>query len=215
MNGQTESANRVMKNYLHMYIAYAQDNWVDHLPIAEFAANNYVNASTDMTLFFADHGFHSCTSIKLPGMYKSEWQAELLAADKIICRQKEMMTFLQDQLAWSQDEQTRFANRTRQPYLEYQISDKVYVDARHFASEKDKKLLDLKNARPWEIIWNINNKAYELEIPQTLKYVGLTTIFHPWKLHLALNSLFSGQILPSNIPIKVSAENDDNEAHKE
>ena len=59
-----------------------------------------------------------------------------------------MMTFLQDQLAWSQDEQTRFANKIRQPHPKYKISDKVYVDARHFASERDKKSLDLKNARP-------------------------------------------------------------------
>ena len=37
----------------------------------------------------------------------------------------------------------------------------MYMNARHFAPERDKKLLDLKNARLWEIIQNINNKAYE------------------------------------------------------
>ena len=74
------------------------------------------------------------------------------------------MVFLQDQLAWSEDEQAQFANRTRQAYPNYNIGDKMYVDARHFASERDKKLLDLKNARPWKIIWNINNKTYKLAI---------------------------------------------------
>ena len=33
-------------------------------------------------------------------------KAKFLAADKIIKRQAEMMTFLQDQLAWAQDKQT-------------------------------------------------------------------------------------------------------------
>ena len=63
-----------------------------------------------------------------------------------------MMTFFQDWLAWSQDEQIQFANRTCQAHSKYKIGDKVYVDARHFASEKDKKLLNLKNAGSWEIV---------------------------------------------------------------
>ena len=146
--------------------------------------------------------------------YEGEWRAELLAADKIICRHEEMMSFLQDQLAWFQDEQTQFANRTCQPDLKYKVSDKVYVDARHFASEKDKKLLDLKNAGPWKIVQNIDNKTYKLAILKTLKAAGLTSIFHPWKLHLVSNSLFPGQILLPGPPIEISAEDDD-KAHKE
>ena len=29
-DGQTENANKVMKNYLQAYVNYAQDDWVDH-----------------------------------------------------------------------------------------------------------------------------------------------------------------------------------------
>lgn len=43
------------------------------------------------------------------------------------------------------------------------------------------------------IIRSIDNKAYELEIPEQLKNVGLTLIFHPWKLHLAPSYPFPGQ----------------------
>ena len=135
-----------------------------------------------------------------------------MAADKIVAREEEMMKFPQDQLAWSQDEQTRFANRGRQPHPEYKIGDEVYVDARHFASERDKKSLDLKNAGPWKIIRNINNKAYELAIPEDLKAAGLNPIFHPWKIHLAPNNAFPGQILPPGPPVLISAE-DDEQSH--
>ena len=170
-----------------------------------------------MTLFFADYGFHPCTGIEPLRTFEDEGEqkAKLLAADKIICRQEKMMSFLQDQLTWSQDEQTQFANRTCQPHPEYKIDDKVYVDARHFPSERDNKLLDLKNAGLWEIVQNIDNKAYELAILKTLKAAGLTPIFHPWKLHFALNSLFLGQILPPGPLIKISAEDDNNNTHKE
>lgn len=55
-----------MKNYLRVYINHMQDDWVNYLPIVDFAANNHVNVSTRMTLFFADNGFHLQTDIEPP-----------------------------------------------------------------------------------------------------------------------------------------------------
>ena len=121
------------------------------------------------------------------------------------------MTFLQNQLAWVQDKQAQFANQDYQPHLEYWISNKVYVDAKYFASEKSKKLLNLKNAGPWKISRIINNKAYKLEIPQHMKNTGLTLIFHLWKLYLTSNNPFPGQVLPLKLPILI--QNDDNDVH--
>ena len=79
----------------------------------------------------------------------------------------------------------------------------VYVDARHFASEKSSKSLSMKNAGPWRIFQNIANKAYKLKIPQQMKDAGLTPVFHPWKLYLALSNPFPGQILELGPPIQV------------
>ena len=103
-----------MKNYLWAYIAYTQNDWVDHLPMAEFAVSNYINTSTGMTLFFANYGFYPRTGIKPFRTFEgeSERKTELLAANKIAAWQNEIMEFLQDQLAWLQDEQAWFANRT-------------------------------------------------------------------------------------------------------
>ncbi|CAI5799358.1 retrotransposon 1, partial [Podarcis lilfordi] len=50
-DGQTERANAVLELYLRCYCSYQQDDWVDHLPLAEFAYNNAVNASTQQTPF--------------------------------------------------------------------------------------------------------------------------------------------------------------------
>ena len=71
-DSQTNSANRVMKNYLHAYINHTQDNWVDNLPIVEFAASNYVNTSTGVTPFFANYDFHPRTGIEPSGTYESK-----------------------------------------------------------------------------------------------------------------------------------------------
>ena len=70
----------------------------------------------------------------------------------------------------------------------------------------------MKNAGPWKILRNIANKAYELDIPQHMKDAGLIAIFHHWKLHLAPNNVFPGQILEPSPPILIESGD---EAHNE
>ena len=88
-----------MKNYLRAYVSHTQDDWVNHLPMAEFLANNHVNESTGMTLFFADNGFYPCTGVEPPQAYQGLGRrAELMAADKIVANQEQTLSYLQDQL---------------------------------------------------------------------------------------------------------------------
>ena len=54
----------------------------------------------------------------------------------------------------------------------------------------------------------MNNKVYKLEIPQYIKNAGLIPIFYLWKLHLAPNNLFPGQIL---LPKPLTLIQDDND----
>ena len=51
-DGQTESANSALKQYLRAYVNYEQDNWVDLLPIAKLEANSDRNDSGGIALFF-------------------------------------------------------------------------------------------------------------------------------------------------------------------
>ena len=65
-DGQTENANAYLEQYLRHFVSYAQDDWAQWLPMAEFAANNVVNASTSMSPFFANKGFHPRMSFGPP-----------------------------------------------------------------------------------------------------------------------------------------------------
>ncbi len=55
---QTERANQTLEQYICIYCSYQQDNWDLLLPIAEFAYNNAPNASTRISPFFANKGYH-------------------------------------------------------------------------------------------------------------------------------------------------------------
>src|SRR5258707_7519578 len=57
-DGQTEHANQVLEQYLWGYMNYQQDDWATLLPMAEFTYNNATNATTGVSPFFANKGYH-------------------------------------------------------------------------------------------------------------------------------------------------------------
>ena len=62
-DGQTERMNQMLEQYLHIYCNYQQDNWAKLLPLAEFSYNNAPNATTGISLFFANKSYHPNISI--------------------------------------------------------------------------------------------------------------------------------------------------------
>jgi len=57
-DGQTECMNQTLEQCLHVYCNYQQDNWSEFLPLAEFAYNNALSATTSVFPFFANKGYH-------------------------------------------------------------------------------------------------------------------------------------------------------------
>jgi hypothetical protein len=46
-----------MEQYLWAHVNYLQDEWVEWLPLVEFAANNQDSETIGLSLFFANKGF--------------------------------------------------------------------------------------------------------------------------------------------------------------
>ena len=57
-DGQTEHTNQTLEQYLCIYCNYQQDNWSKLLPLAEFTYNNAPSATTGISPFFANKGYH-------------------------------------------------------------------------------------------------------------------------------------------------------------
>src|SRR4029077_4847151 len=62
-DGQTERMNQTLEQYLRIYCNYQQDDWAELLPLAEFAYNNAPNATTGVSPFFANKGYHPNISV--------------------------------------------------------------------------------------------------------------------------------------------------------
>jgi len=57
-DGKTERLNQTIEAYLRAFVAKDQDDWVNLLPMAEFAYNNSVTTGNGMSPFYANYGFH-------------------------------------------------------------------------------------------------------------------------------------------------------------
>ena len=83
-NGQTKWVNQTLEQYLQIYCTYQQDNWSNLLPMAEFTYNNAPNASTGLTPFFANKGYHPNISIRPEINIRSDKAKDFVAdLDKI------------------------------------------------------------------------------------------------------------------------------------
>jgi hypothetical protein len=64
IDGQTERVNTGIEQYLRQFMNFLQDDWVDWLPLAEFATNNAISESTGVSPFYANYGFNPRLGIK-------------------------------------------------------------------------------------------------------------------------------------------------------
>ena len=55
-DGQTERVNAIVEQYLCAHVTYLQDDWVNWVPLTEFAANNQASETMWVSPFFAMYG---------------------------------------------------------------------------------------------------------------------------------------------------------------
>ena len=62
---QTEWTNQTLEQYLWIFCNYQQDNWYTLLLLVEFAYNNTLSATTRISPFFANKGYHLNLTVHL------------------------------------------------------------------------------------------------------------------------------------------------------
>ncbi|KZZ87013.1 Ribonuclease H-like protein [Ascosphaera apis ARSEF 7405] len=190
-DGQTEIVNKSIKNYLRATVNHLQDNWVDVLPDAEFVWRNSVCRSTGMSPFFAIHGFNARTPLSHPTLLNN--RQTLPPPSEIVSRRSTLNQLLYRNLLWAQDEQAFYANahRTQQPL--FRVGDLVFVKSLQRAEDRPSHSLSHKRDGPWPIIRIIDNKAFQIALPEYLSQRGVSPIFSPDRLTLSYSNPFPGQ----------------------
>ena len=127
-DGQTECTNQTLEQYLWVYCNYQQDNWAELLPLAEFAYNNTPSATTGVSPFFANKGYHPNIMV-YPKCDLTSSQARDYAVDLHSLHQ-----YLCEEMAHTQKHYQGPADARHILAPDLKVGDNVYIKAKYFWS---------------------------------------------------------------------------------
>jgi hypothetical protein len=196
-DGQTERMNAILEQHLRAYVSYLQDDWVEWLPLAEFAANSLPTESNGISPFFANLGYDPRSGIEPIDTTRipENRNAEDLATDM-----SQITTFLQDEMALAQARYEEAANRNRHTGPTFRVGQKVWLDARNIKTLRPLKKLDWKNLGPFEITEILSPFACRLALPPSIK---IHPVFNVYLLHAANEDPLPYQVLEPPPPVEV------------
>jgi len=197
-NGQTERSNQTLEQYLQIYCNYQQDNWVDLLPLAEFAYNNAPSATTGVLLFFANKGYHPNISVypecDMTSTRARDYAVNLKSLHQYLCEEMD-----NTQLCYHGPAD---AKHILAP--DFKVGDQVYVKAKYFQSTRPSKKLSEKNLGPYTIIVQVGSLSFMLRLPDSMHAVH--PVFHVSQREQAIPNTIPDRIQPPPPLVKVDGE---------
>jgi hypothetical protein len=168
-NGQTEWTNQTLEQYLRCTVSYQQDDRLALLSQVEFAYNNTTHASTGVSSFFANYGFHPWFSLEILGDSVNPSVEE--RAKRLGQVQHELMAELKLTHEW----QKKQADRRRKDHPNFKVGDKVWLFRNNIVTTRPCAKLDYKCLGPFKIAKLVDLVACRLELPLHFK---IHDVFH-------------------------------------
>jgi hypothetical protein len=153
-----------MEQYVRAFCNYAQDNWVQLLPLAEFTYNNSIHHSKCMTPFRANYHCHPSMQFKPPKV-TSKLRTEI-PADAMASGLEEIHRLLKGNLLEAQTRQNKYAEGKE---MTFRVEEKVWLSTRNFRTTRPSMKLDYKRTGPYTVSKIINKNAYKLDLPKTMR----------------------------------------------
>jgi hypothetical protein len=176
-DGQTEIVNRTLEQMLRAFANAKQDNWCDLLPYAEIAYNNSKHTSTGYSPFYLNSGEEMVLPLSLrEGRYTPD--TGNATVEEMLSELGNTLQLVQKNLLKAQEYQKKYADKNRR-HEEYEIGDKVLLDAEDITfTAGSKKLLD-KYIGPYTIVEKASHVVYKLDLPDKFR---IHPYFHVSKL---------------------------------
>jgi hypothetical protein len=161
-DSQSKRANQTLEQYLRHYCSYQQDNWSNLLPLAEFTYNNAPNASTGVSPFFANKGYHPALDIH------PERDVTSLCAREFAANINELHDYLAESLKLAQQHYQTTSDDRRIPPPDFAPGDKVFLLSKHIKMTQPTRKLSEPYLGPFEVIDHIGSNSIRLRLPYEL-----------------------------------------------
>src|SRR5258707_1843514 len=197
-DGWMEQINQVLEQYLRAYMNYQQDNWALLLPLVEFTYNNATSATTGISPFFMNKGYHPRLSMNLLApSSSSEAQCYMVDLDQLHSQ-------LKVSIAEAQEHYQKAADCQQMPSPAFRIGNHVYVKAKFFHTTQPSRKLAEKNLGLFEIIGTLGTHSVTVCLPQ--QFQGVHPVFHISQLEPAFLNPFPHREQPPPPPIELDGE---------
>jgi hypothetical protein len=168
-DGQSERANQVVEIFIRAFVNHRQNDWVALLPMAEFAYNNGIQASTGKTPFQICQGFNPRMNIGEESDYtvpEADAHAEFLLKgyDKV----KAALILA------NQSYKHYFDKGAKEPE-EINPGDKVWLNHQNISTDRPSVKLSHKVLGPYKVMEKVGTHAFRLELPKSMK---IHPVFH-------------------------------------
>lgn len=181
-DGQTERTNRILEEMLRNYISYRGNDWEQYLISAEIAYNNSQQISTGYSPYYLNNGQHYNLPISLvnekANISINNDKNKLLdnptnsnaLCEEIIEQMHNDLIQANKNLIQAQANQSKYYNAKHKD-VKFVIGDLVMLSTNELRNDyngRSKKLLP-RFIGPFKIIKVVNDNAYQLELPITMK----------------------------------------------
>ncbi|SOV08288.1 uncharacterized protein UDID_17342 [Ustilago sp. UG-2017a] len=199
-DGQTERVNQVLEQYLRGYSNHLQTNWSDLLPLAEFSYNNAEHASTQLTPFFANYGYHPRFSFDNTDLASLPlFPAARSYADQL----KQLHEYVRGELDKANRRSAEQFDKHRLPSPQFQPGDRVWLSADNIRSLRPTKKLDYRCLGPFSVSEVISSHAYRLQLPPSMK---IHNVFHVDRLEPYVANTIPNRVQPPPPPVEVESD---------
>jgi hypothetical protein len=168
--------------------------------MAEFSFNNSISATTGVTPFFANYGYHP--RYELDPLRKAGNPPSEVLKD-YTDRLEKLADFLQCEIRFSLATQSEFADRHRVSPPDLRPGDYVWLLRRHIRTTRPSSKLDYKRLGRFQILSKVSSHAYKLDLPPSMK---VHPVFHISLLEPCSSNPLPGQRLPQPEPTIVDDE---------
>ena len=182
---QTERTNQTLEQYLRHYINFKQNNWIDLLPLAQFAYNNHQHSTTRTLPFYANYGKHPNWDPN-NNITTSTSEAATTKINKIV-KLHEKLSKRVDQ---GKKNTAKQVNKKRLKGPTFERGDKVYLLTKNLKFKRPSSKLDHVRIGPFEVEKQTSKVNYRPKLPAKAQ-------IHP-NFHVSLL-----EPAPKNAPIQI------------
>ena len=201
-DGQTERANRTLKEMLRSYVNSRQNDWDQYLAPLEFAHNNAQQSSTGHSPFYLNHGRHPSANWSMHAAVSSHVPAALDFVDSIEQAVQQAKSAIQQ----AQASQSHYANRRRRD-LSFEVGEEVMLSTANLPKTTG---LQPRWIGPFTVQQVVSQNAYQLELPAVMKIHPTINVSQLKPYHRSQPAAFPDRPVIQPPPLRVF-ENDDEE----